>query len=315
LAVALLVAAGRGERLGAPGPKAFVTLAGRPMLEWSLDALRAAPSVERVVIAVPPGVSWAGGGEVVEGGEARSQSVRNALAAAGDAEIVLVHDAARPLLDAGLVERCLAALDGGADAVVAAAPVTDTVKEAADGIVVRTLDRTRLWSVQTPQVFRRAVLEDALAQPADVLAAATDDAGLVEARGGVVRVVESTARNLKVTTATHLKLAELLLGDTADAAFAAIAQRLLREPGVEGGTGFGKNPGLRAGGKIFAMLVRGELVVKLPAQRSAALVEGPAARTFTVGQRSMREWVSIEHGGPHDWAALAGEALVFVRSP
>jgi 2-C-methyl-D-erythritol 4-phosphate cytidylyltransferase len=211
LAVALLVAAGRGERLGASGPKAFVMLAGRPMLEWSLDALRAAPAVERVVVAVPPGVSWVGGAELVEGGEARSQSVRRALAAAGEADVVLVHDAARPLLDADLVERCLAALDGGADAVVAAAPVTDTVKEAEDGTVVRTLERERLWAVQTPQVFRRAALEAALDQPEEVLAAATDDAGLVEARGGVVRVVASTPRNLKVTTPVDLRLAELLL--------------------------------------------------------------------------------------------------------
>jgi 2-C-methyl-D-erythritol 4-phosphate cytidylyltransferase len=210
LAVALLVAAGRGERLGASGPKAFVMLAGRPMLEWSLDALRAAPAVERVVVAVPPGVSYPGG---VAGGDARSQSVRNALAAAGDADVVLVHDAARPLLDADLVGRCIAGLDGDADAAVAAAPVTDTVKEAADGTVLRTLDRTRLWAVQTPQVFHRAALEAALSQPDAVLAAATDDAGLVEARGGVVRVVASTARNLKVTTPTDLRLAELLLAE------------------------------------------------------------------------------------------------------
>jgi 2-C-methyl-D-erythritol 4-phosphate cytidylyltransferase len=211
LAVALLVAAGRGERLGAPGPKAFIMVAGRPMLEWSLDALHAAPSVERVVVAVPPGVEWVGGDVSVAGGESRSQSVRNALAAAGDADVVVVHDAARPLLDADLVERCVRALDGGADAVIAAAPVTDTVKEAADGIVTRTVDRSRLWAVQTPQVFRRAALEAALAQPDAVLATATDDAGLVEARGGVVRVVESSPRNLKVTTPTDLKLAELLL--------------------------------------------------------------------------------------------------------
>ena len=185
-------------------------LAGRPMLEWSLDALRAAPSVERVVVAVPPGMRYPG---AVTGGSSRSHSVRNALAVAGDAEVVVVHDAARPLVDADLVERCLDALDGGADAVIAAAPVTDTVKEAADGIVVRTLDRSRLWAVQTPQVFRRAALEDALDQPDDVLATASDDAGLVEARGGAVRVVESSPRNFKVTTATDLKLAELLLAD------------------------------------------------------------------------------------------------------
>jgi 2-C-methyl-D-erythritol 4-phosphate cytidylyltransferase len=213
LAVAILVAAGRGERLGASGPKAFVMLAGRPMLEWSLDALRAAPSIERVVVAVPPGVSWVGGDEFVEGGASRSESVRNALAAAGDADVVLVHDAARPLVSADLVEGTLSALDGGVDAVIAAAPVTDTVKEASDGTVVRTLDRTRLWAVQTPQVFRRAALEDALAQPDDVLASATDDAGLVEARGGVVRVVAASPRNLKVTTPTDLRLAELLLAE------------------------------------------------------------------------------------------------------
>ena len=208
MAVALLVAAGRGERLGASGPKAFVMVAGRPMLEWSLDALRAAPSVERVVVAVPPGVSYPGG---VTGGAARSQSVLNALAAAGEADVVVVHDAARPLVDADLVERCVAALDGGVDAVTAATAVTDTIKEAADGIVVRTLERERLWAVQTPQVFRRAALEAALDAPDEVLAAAGDDARLVEARGGVVRVVESTARNLKVTTPTDLALAELLL--------------------------------------------------------------------------------------------------------
>ena len=213
MAVALLVAAGRGERLGASGPKAFVMLGGRPMLEWSLDALRAAPSIERVVVAVPPGVHWVGGGDVMEGGEARSQSVRNALAAAGEADVVVVHDAARPLVDAALVERCVAALDGGVDAVIAAAPVTDTMKEASDGLVVRTLARERLWAVQTPQVFRRAALEAALDAPDEVLAAATDDAGLVEARGGVVRVVESSPRNLKVTTRTDLALAELLLAE------------------------------------------------------------------------------------------------------
>jgi 2-C-methyl-D-erythritol 4-phosphate cytidylyltransferase len=209
LAVALLVAAGRGERLGTSGPKAFVTLGGRPMLEWSLEALQAAPSVERVVIAVPPGLEHPLG---VPGGASRSESVRNALQAAGEAGAVVVHDAARPLLEPDLVERCLAAL-ADADAAIAAAPVTDTIKEAEGQVVSATLDRSRLWSVQTPQAFRRAALEDALNQPTEVLAAATDDAGLVEARGGVVRVVESSARNLKVTTPTDLKLAELLLAD------------------------------------------------------------------------------------------------------
>ncbi len=151
---------------------------------------------------------------MVAGGAERSHSVRNALrASTGDR--VLVQDAARPMLTVALVEACLAALDD-ADAAVAAAPVVDTTKEAgADGVVLRTLDRRALWAVQTPQAFRRAALEDALAQPDAVLAAATDDASLVEARGGRVRVVPAPRENLKVTTPLDLRVAELLLAERA----------------------------------------------------------------------------------------------------
>jgi len=219
MAVALLVAAGRGERLGAEGPKAFVMLAGRPMLDWSLDALRRVPAVERIVVALPEGVAAPQGTIGVVGGAERSHSVRAALAAAGagpDDESVIVHDAARPLATPELFERALGALAvSGADAVVAAARVTDTIKRA-DGNdlrVAETLDRSALWAVQTPQVFRRAALARALAQPDEVLAAATDDAGLVEQAGGRVHVVESPAGNLKVTTPTDLRLAELLLSE------------------------------------------------------------------------------------------------------
>jgi 2-C-methyl-D-erythritol 4-phosphate cytidylyltransferase len=217
MAVALLVAAGRGERLGADGPKAFVVLAGRPMLEWSLDALRLVPAVERVVVALPPGVPAPAGAVGVAGGAQRSHSVRAALEASGagpDDEPVIVHDAARPLVTPELFERALGALaSSGADAVVAAARVTDTIKRSeGDALrVVETLDRSALWAVQTPQIFRRAALARALAQPDEVLAAATDDAGLVEQAGGRVHVVESPAGNLKVTTPTDLRLAELLL--------------------------------------------------------------------------------------------------------
>jgi 2-C-methyl-D-erythritol 4-phosphate cytidylyltransferase len=212
MAVALLVAAGRGERLGAPGPKAFVMLAGRPLYEWSLEALYASASVAGVVIAVPADVVGVAGSVV--GGDSRSESVRNALAAAPAGEdVVLVHDAARPLVTPELIDSCVAGLDGF-DAVVAAAPVTDTIKHAsgADLVVDRTLDRAALWAVQTPQVFRRAWLERALAQPADTLAAATDDAGLVEALGGRVGIVPAPRENLKVTTPLDLRVAELLLG-------------------------------------------------------------------------------------------------------
>jgi len=214
--VALLVAAGRGERLGAEGPKAFVVLAGRPMLEWSLDALRLVPAVSRIVVALPPGVAAPAGTIGVAGGAERSHSVRAALEAAGalpDDEPVIVHDAARPLATPELFERALGALAAsGADAVVAAARVTDTIKRAGEDLrVTETLDRGALWAVQTPQVFRRGALARALAQPDEVLAAATDDAGLVEQAGGRVHVVESPAGNLKVTTPTDLRLAELLL--------------------------------------------------------------------------------------------------------
>ena len=211
MAVALLVAAGGGERLGAGRPKAFVVVAGRPMLEWSLDALRAA-GIEDIVVAAPPGVEAVAGAMVVPGGATRSASVRAALAAAPPGDVV-VHDAARPLVTAAHFRETLAALEH-ADCAVAAAPVTDTVKEAGpDRLVTATLDRSRLWAIQTPQAFRREALERALAVGDEVLAQATDDAWLVERTGGTVRVVESTPANLKVTTPHDLAIAEHLLAD------------------------------------------------------------------------------------------------------
>jgi 2-C-methyl-D-erythritol 4-phosphate cytidylyltransferase len=237
MAVALIVAAGRGERLGADRPKALVELAGRPLLQWSVDVLRALPAIERIVVALPPGVSAPPGTVGVPGGAVRSESVRRALAAAGPGDPVLVHDAARPLLSAELAARVLAAVaEAGVDAAIAAAPVTDTVKRVArggggrgrsaakaagergaalaegnSGVVLETLDRAGLWTVQTPQVFRRAALERALDVPAEVLAQATDDAWLIERAGGRVVVVAAPRENLKVTTELDLRLAELLL--------------------------------------------------------------------------------------------------------
>lgn len=189
-------------------------VAGRPMLEWSVAALRAVTEIDTIVVALPAGFARAApaGTIGVPGGEHRSQSVLAALrAAAGDP--VVVHDAARPLLEPGNVRAALADLARhDCDAVVAAAPVSDTIKQVdADGAVVRTLQRASLWAVQTPQVFRRAALERALDAPADVLAAATDDAWLVERRGGTVRVVASPAENLKITTPGDLQVAELAL--------------------------------------------------------------------------------------------------------
>jgi 2-C-methyl-D-erythritol 4-phosphate cytidylyltransferase len=169
---------------------------------------------DRVVVAVPEGYEQgADGHERVVGGASRSESVRVALAAAPEAEIAVVHDAARPLLTPDLVERCLAAIHApGVTGSIAAAPVTDTIKQAdGSGRVLRTLDRGVLWSVQTPQVFWAAPLREALDVDAATLAAATDDAGLVEAAGGTVAIVEAPRENLKVTTPLDLRLAELLL--------------------------------------------------------------------------------------------------------
>jgi 2-C-methyl-D-erythritol 4-phosphate cytidylyltransferase len=192
------------------------------MLEWSVQTLRSVAGVGEIVVALPAAsLSDAPDGTVaVAGGAVRSASVREALRAssAERGDPVIVHDAARPLAPAELFERALAQLESsGADAVIAAAPVSDTVKEvdASDGrTVTRTLERSRLWAVQTPQVFRRSALERALLDAGDeLLAAATDDAWLIECAGGSVQVVASAPTNIKVTTPTDLKLAELLLAE------------------------------------------------------------------------------------------------------
>ncbi len=227
MTVALIVAAGRGERFGADTPKALVELAGRPLLQWSVDALSAVSSIERIVVALPPGVAAPPGTVGVPGGAVRSESVRLALAAAGAGDPVLVHDAARPLLTPALAELVIAAACAeGVDAAIAAAPVTDTIKRGVGGgkqgrgggegaaervFVAETLDRGGLWAVQTPQVFRRATLEWALDVPAEVLTQATDDAWLVERIGGRVALVEAPRENLKITTPLDLALAELLV--------------------------------------------------------------------------------------------------------
>jgi 2-C-methyl-D-erythritol 4-phosphate cytidylyltransferase len=212
-AVALVVAAGRGERLGTGGPKAFVMCGGRPMLEWSIDALKAVPEIGHIVVATPPGIEAPAGTTGVFGGDERSHSVRAALHHTLSGDPVLVHDAARPLVTPAIIRATLAGLDAEADAAIAATPVTDTIKKCGpDGLTVTaTLDRSELWAIQTPQVFRREALERALAQPAEILATATDDASLVESLGGTVRLVESPRENFKVTTPEDLKLADLLL--------------------------------------------------------------------------------------------------------
>ncbi len=223
----MIAAAGSGQRLGAGGPKAFVPLAGRQLVEWSIAAFRAAPSVRSIVIACPPGhVHDLGGDDLgfVDGGVTRAESVANALQAVST-ELVAIHDAARPLITAELIEDVVATLlaDPDAAGAIAAAPVTDTVKRvkcppltpsgvAKGGCVIEsTVDRERLWAAQTPQVFRTTALREALAADPERLAEATDEAMVVEAAGGLVLVHPSPAENLKVTTPLDLKFAGLLL--------------------------------------------------------------------------------------------------------
>jgi 2-C-methyl-D-erythritol 4-phosphate cytidylyltransferase len=214
MGIALILAAGSGERLGLGRPKAMVELAGRPLVQWSIEALSEVDGIERIVLTLPPGTRPPPGVSAVDGGPVRSDSVRRALAASERGDPVLIHDAARPLLTAELARAVIAALlaDDGADAAVAANPVTDTVKRVdRAGVVSETLDRRELWAVQTPQVFRRGALEQALAVPREILAEATDDAWLIERTGGKVIVVRASEENLKVTTRLDLQVAETLL--------------------------------------------------------------------------------------------------------
>ena len=218
---AVVVAAGRGDRLGLDRPKAFAKLGGRPLLAESLERLEGSGWVDSIVVVAPeeweePSILLAeeiGAGKVtacVAGGATRVESVQAGVAEIGaEALVVLVHDAARPLLVAEVVERVLAPLGEGWDGAVPALPVADTLKRAAeDGTVLETVDRTGLHAVQTPQAFLAPVLREALAGD---LAEASDCAALVERRGGRVRVVEGDRRLIKVTTQADLDLVESLL--------------------------------------------------------------------------------------------------------
>jgi 2-C-methyl-D-erythritol 4-phosphate cytidylyltransferase len=211
---AILVAAGRGERLGLDRPKAFAKLGDEPLLAEPLRRLDASPWVDAIVLVAPSGweepaillAEEEGCDKVracVTGGETRSDSVRAGLAEVpADALVVLVHDAARPLLSDDVVERVLAPLSEGWDGVVPGLPVGDTLKRAGtDGDVQETISRDGLWAVQTPQAFTAEALRRAQANGAE----ATDCAGLVEAAGGRVKIVEGDPRLLKVTSPADLE--------------------------------------------------------------------------------------------------------------
>ncbi|HEY2984177.1 MAG TPA: 2-C-methyl-D-erythritol 4-phosphate cytidylyltransferase [Jatrophihabitantaceae bacterium] len=211
---AILVAAGDGRRLGSAVPKAFCEVRGRTLLEHALGPFVAHAAVRDLVVVAPAALlgrcaELTGAGvTVVAGGATRQASVRAGLAAlAPDVDAVLVHDVARPFVPVEVLDRVLAALAGGAVAVIPGLPVTDTIKRVDAGhVVAETLDRSTLRAVQTPQGFDRAVLVAAhdAAPSGDV----TDDAGLVEARGATVVVVDGADEAFKITRPWDLVLAE-----------------------------------------------------------------------------------------------------------
>ena len=215
---AILVAAGRGERLGDERPKAFARLGERVLLAESLERLDDSGWVDAIVVAAPP--EWEepvivlaeqlAAGKVaaaVTGGATRAESVRAGLAEVpDDADVVVVHDAARPLVSDDVIERVLRPLSEGYDGAVPGLPVADTIKRVSGGDVVETLDRAELVAVQTPQAFVTAALRAALAS--NTVSQATDCSSSVEANGGRVRVVDGDPRLLKITTRADLALVE-----------------------------------------------------------------------------------------------------------
>jgi 2-C-methyl-D-erythritol 4-phosphate cytidylyltransferase len=211
---AVIVAAGRGERLGLDRPKAFANLRDRPLLAESLERLEASEWIDSIVVAAPP--DWEepvillaeelGCGKVVEsvtGGATRAASVRAALAEVSeDAAVVLVHDAARPIVPEEVIERLLTALNEGWDGAIPVLPLPDTVKRVEGDQVVETVDREGLAIVQTPQAFVATALRDALASGGE----ASDCSALVEARGGRIKAVPGDPRLVKVTEPADLEL-------------------------------------------------------------------------------------------------------------
>lgn len=217
----LIVAAGRGDRLGA-GPKAFVPVKGVPMLTYSLAALAKTSGIDAIVVVVPEGLDreardLAAGAapsarvDAVAGGPTRQESVRRGLAAVpADVERLVVHDAARPLAQPPMFEAVLAALTDAAGAVVAV-PERDTLKRVREGIIVETVPREGLWRAQTPQAFHAASLRRAHERAAAEDFLATDDAMLLEWIGERVAIIEGDDTNIKIATPEEFALAEAIL--------------------------------------------------------------------------------------------------------
>ncbi|MFB3737849.1 MAG: 2-C-methyl-D-erythritol 4-phosphate cytidylyltransferase [Candidatus Velamenicoccus archaeovorus] len=221
-AVAIVLAAGLGERLGEPSPKAFVPVGGRPMLVHAVQAALGCDRIGSVVVTVPAGredltramLQPLGSHAVVPGGASRQASVRAALATVpADLPLVVCHDAARCLASPALFGAVLEALDGPGhpDGAVPVVPVPDTVKRVRGGMVAGTVDRSELWLAQTPQAFRAAALREAHARAEHEGVEATDDAMLLERAGYRVVSVPGEPGNLKITTPQDLVVAERML--------------------------------------------------------------------------------------------------------
>jgi 2-C-methyl-D-erythritol 4-phosphate cytidylyltransferase/2-C-methyl-D-erythritol 2,4-cyclodiphosphate synthase len=209
---AIIAAGGSGRRLGASVPKQLLDVGGRSLLERSVEAFKAHPSISEVIVALPADVlaappTWLAGVRLVAGGERRQDSVANAFAAVrSDADIVLVHDAARPFVSADVITRAIEAAAAHGAAIVAV-PVSDTVKRVAeDGVIVETLQRDEIFLAQTPQAFKRGVLGAAIAA-GRTAGTATDEAMLAERAGHKVHVVAGDTANVKITTAADLERA------------------------------------------------------------------------------------------------------------
>lgn len=222
--VAIIPAAGSGSRMNRDVSKQYLTLAGKPILVCTLEVFEACPLVDALLVVVPSQdlesvrtdilAPWnlkkvAG---IIPGGKERQDSVRAGIEALdGDAELVIIHDAVRPFITAGLIENCVraAAAEGAATVGV---PVKDTVKEVGpDGRILRTCDRSLLWFTQTPQVFRRDIIENAHRAAVRDGFKGTDDTSLVERLGIAVRMIRGDYGNIKITTPEDLILAEALL--------------------------------------------------------------------------------------------------------
>lgn len=220
---AIIPAGGTGERMGGKSPKQFMPLGGVPILVHTLRVFERSSAVDRVVLAVPEGsiaataeLTAAHGcskvARIIPGGRQRQDSVRNGLAAVGDAcDIVVVHDGVRPFIDAKLVDLAVS-VAGRAGAVVVGVPVKDTVKQTgSDDKIAATLDRKTLWIAQTPQVFKRKILEEAYRRAYAEAYCGTDDASLVERLGVPVAMIRGGYDNIKITTPEDLAYGEYLL--------------------------------------------------------------------------------------------------------